>query len=50
MSALMAWFVSVIALLGLVLALHHLGIDVTATLGSTLRSTEHWLGQPLLSL
>ncbi len=50
MSAMMSWFVSVLAVLGLVLALHHLGIDLSATLGTALRSTEHLLGQPLLSL
>ncbi len=43
----MAWFVSVLAVLGLVLALHQLGIDVTATLGSAIHNTEHVLGQPL---
>ena len=50
MSAAMSWFVSVLAVLGLVLALHHLGVDLTATVGMTLRSTEHLLGQPLGSL
>ena len=49
MSAMMAWFVSVIAVLGLVLACHGLGVNISATLGATLRNTEHWLGQPLLS-
>ncbi len=50
MGAWMSWFVSVLGVLGLVLALHHLGVDLTATLGTTLRSTEHLLGQPLGSL
>jgi len=48
MSAFMTWFVSVLAVLGLVLALHHLGVDVSAHLSATLRSTEHFLNQPLL--
>ncbi len=47
MSAWTSWIVSVVLILGLVLAVHHLGFDVSATLGSTLRSTEHFLGQPL---
>jgi hypothetical protein len=48
MSAMMGWFVSVVAILGLVLALNHLGVDLSATLATTLRSTEHLLGHPLL--
>ena len=48
MSAAMSWMVSVVAVLGLVLALHHLGIDVSATLGTALRGAEHILGQPLV--
>ena len=48
MSATMSWFVSVLAVLGLVLALHHLGVDVGASVGAVLRDTEHLLGQPLL--
>ena len=50
MSAAMSWFVSVMAMLGLVLALHHLGVDLTAAVASALRGTEHFLNQPLLSL
>jgi hypothetical protein len=44
-----AWFFSVIAILGLVLALNHLGVDVTAAIGAALHSTEHFLSQPLLT-
>jgi len=47
MTAAMAWFVSVVAVLGLVLALHQLGLDVTANLGTAVRGAEHFLGQPL---
>ena len=47
MSAVMSWFVSVIAVLGLVIMLHHLGINLTADVGPTLRSTVHLLAQPL---
>jgi hypothetical protein len=49
MSAAMSWFVSVMAVLGLVLAMHQLGVDVTSSLVSALRGTEHFLNQPLLS-
>jgi hypothetical protein len=48
MSAAMSWFVSVVAVLGLVLALHHLGMDVSSNLGAFMRDAEHILGQPLL--
>jgi hypothetical protein len=47
MSAGTAWFVSIIAVLGLVLALHQLGVNATATLGSVLRGAEQVLGRPL---
>jgi hypothetical protein len=33
----------------LVLALHHLGVDVSAALGNAVRGAEHFLGQPLFS-
>jgi hypothetical protein len=50
MSAAMSWFVSVMAVLGLVLAMHHLGVDVTSALSSALHGTEHFLNQPIFSL
>jgi hypothetical protein len=50
MTALMSWFLSVLALLGLVLTLSHLGVDVTSAIGSALHSTEHFLARPLLTL
>jgi len=50
MTALTSWALSVLGVLALVLMLHQLGVDVTADLGSVLRGTEHFLGQPLLSL
>ena len=49
MTAMMSWFLSVLALLGLVLALNHLGVDVMATVGSVLHSTMHFLGEPLVT-
>ncbi|MGA8710104.1 MAG: hypothetical protein ACLP8Y_04620 [Thermoplasmata archaeon] len=50
MTALTSWTLSVLGVLGLVLVLHHLGVDVTADLGSLLRGTEQFLGQPLFAL
>jgi len=44
----MGWFVSVMSVLGLVLALHHLGVDVSASVGAVVQDVEHVLGQPLL--
>jgi hypothetical protein len=41
------WLVSVMALLGLVLVLNHLGLDITASVGAALRNTEHVLNRPL---
>ena len=48
MSAATGWFVSVVVLLGFVLALYHLGVNATGALGEMLRSTEHILGRPLV--
>jgi hypothetical protein len=48
MHLMTTWFVSVMMLLGLVLTLHHLGLDVTTSIGAALRSTEHALNHPLL--
>ncbi|HTT16463.1 MAG TPA: hypothetical protein VMH49_03785 [Thermoplasmata archaeon] len=48
MSAATGWFVTVVAVLGLVLALHHLGVDISAGVGAAVRDAELFLGQPLL--
>ena len=48
MTAVTSWALSILGVLGLVLALHQLGVDITATIGSLLRGTEHLLGQPLI--
>ncbi len=48
MTAAMSWFVSVVAVLGLVLALHQLGVNVGANLGMAVQGAEHFLGQPLV--
>lgn len=50
MSAMSGWFTTVLAVLGLVLVLHHLGVDVSTTLVSGVRGIEHLLGLPLASL
>jgi len=50
MTAVMSWFVSVMALLGLVVALHYLGVDIMSTVGSVLHSTAHLLGEPLATI
>jgi hypothetical protein len=47
MSAATSWFVSIVVLLGFVIALHQLGVNPTETLGSALRGVEQVLGQPL---
>ncbi|MFY9716372.1 MAG: hypothetical protein WAK40_00310 [Thermoplasmata archaeon] len=47
MSAGSSWFVSILAVLGLVLALHGLGVNAGSTLGTVLRGTIHLLGEPL---
>lgn len=44
----MSWFVTVVAVLGLVLALHHLGVNVGSNVGAVLHEAELLLGQPLL--
>jgi len=47
MTAITSWTLSILGVLGLVLALNHLGVNMTADIGSLLRGTEHFLGQPL---
>ncbi len=49
MTAMMSWFLSVVAILGLVLALNHLGVDVMSAIGSAVHGTEQFLGRPLIS-
>ncbi|MGI0131310.1 MAG: hypothetical protein ACREDE_06350 [Thermoplasmata archaeon] len=49
MTAMMSWFLSVLAVLGLVVTLNHLGVDLMATVGSILHGTIHLLGRPLIS-
>jgi hypothetical protein len=49
MTAMKSWFLSVLAILGLVLILNHLGVDVTAAMGSAVHGAEHLLGRPLIT-
>ncbi len=50
MATMTSWALVILGILGLVLFLHHLGVDVTASVGAMLRGTEHILAQPLFSL
>ena len=50
MSALKAWFVTVLFLLGGVFALHHLGYDIGTMLSSAVHGLENALGHPLVWL
>jgi len=50
MTAMTSWALSILGLLCLVLFLNHLGLNVTADLGSLLRGTVHFLAQPLATL
>ena len=47
MTAMTSWALSILGIVCLVLFLHHLGVDVTADIGSMLRGTEQFLSQPL---
>jgi hypothetical protein len=47
-SAATGWFVSVVAVLGLVLGLHHLGVNLSANVTAMVHDVELLLGQPLL--
>ena len=50
MSAMRSWFLAVVAVLALVLALHHLGVDVMAEVASVMANTKQVLARPLVSL
>ena len=50
MTAASSWTVSILGILCLVLFLNHVGLNVTADLGSLLRGTEHLLAEPLFAL
>jgi len=47
MTAMTSWAISILGILCLVLFLNHIGLNVTADLGTMLRGTEHLLAQPL---
>jgi hypothetical protein len=42
-----AWTISILAVLGLVLALNSLGVSVPSVLGALLHGTEQFLNRPL---
>lgn len=50
MTAMKSWFVTVIGVLGLVLVLHHLGVDVTGAITGAMHGAEQILGRPLMTL
>lgn len=50
MTAMMSWFLSVLAVLGLVLTLNHLGVDVVSTIASVAHGTLQLLSRPLVTL
>lgn len=47
MTAMMSWFLTVLGVLGLVIVLHHLGVDLTTTIGSAVHGIDQWLTRPL---
>jgi hypothetical protein len=48
MSALKAWFVTVLVLLTGVFALHQMGLDISSLLASVVHGLENALGHPLV--
>jgi len=47
MTAMKSWCLTVIGVLGLVLVLHHLGVDVTGAISGAVHGAEQILGRPL---
>jgi hypothetical protein len=47
MGSAMAWFTTIVLLIMLVLVFHQLGVNITSTIGQTLRGVEHFLGEPV---
>jgi len=45
-----AWGITIVLILGLVLALYQMGVNVPALLGTAFDGTAHFLNQPLLGL
>ena len=41
------WAISVLLIVGGIVVLNHLGVDLGAAIGSSMRGLEHWLGSPL---
>jgi hypothetical protein len=49
MGAFIAWSASILAVLGLAISLHHLGVDVATSIVTTAHSVEHFLNTPLVA-
>ncbi|HTT35747.1 MAG TPA: hypothetical protein VMH78_07775 [Thermoplasmata archaeon] len=47
MGAIVAWFTGIVFVLSIVLALHHLGVDVPPAIASAIHGVEQILGRPL---
>jgi hypothetical protein len=47
MGSAMGWFTTIVLLIMLVLVFHQLGVNITGTIGQTLRGVEHFLGEPV---
>ncbi len=50
MGAVIGWFATIIAVLGLVMALHHLGVDIASAIGGVARNVEGFLNTPVVNL
>ncbi|HTT73823.1 MAG TPA: hypothetical protein VMG99_06735 [Thermoplasmata archaeon] len=50
MGAVFGWFATLVAMLGMVVALHHLGVAVAGDLVGAARSVEQFLNTPIVSL
>lgn len=47
MGLILSWFTAIVLTVSVVVAVHHLGIDVGPMIGTTLHGVERFLGQPL---
>ncbi len=47
MGVVAAWFVTIVAVLGLFMALYHMGVDVAANATGVVHSVENFLNTPL---
>ncbi|HUZ79897.1 MAG TPA: hypothetical protein VMV28_04710 [Thermoplasmata archaeon] len=47
MTTFTAWLLAILAVIGLLLALDHLGVDVAGSISSGVHAVEHVLNRPL---